>query len=45
MPIHALDNDGKVVETGRASKIMTFRGLERVPTDEASRATSSRSRA
>ncbi|MGK6354787.1 translational GTPase TypA [Sphingomonas sp. DT-207] len=33
--IHALDNDGNVVETGRASKIMTFRGLERVPTDEA----------
>lgn len=35
MPIHALDNDGAVVETGRASKIMTFRGLERVPVDEA----------
>ena len=35
MPIHALDNDGKVVETGRASKIMSFRGLERVPVDEA----------
>lgn len=35
MPIHALDPEGKVVETGRASKIMTFRGLERVPTDEA----------
>jgi GTP-binding protein len=34
-PIHSLDNDGNVVETGRASKIMTFRGLERVPTDEA----------
>ncbi|CAN5487532.1 translational GTPase TypA [soil metagenome] len=33
--IHALDNDGKIVETGRASKILTFRGLERVPTDEA----------
>ncbi|MDP3550584.1 MAG: translational GTPase TypA [Novosphingobium sp.] len=33
--IHALDNDGNIVETGRASKIMTFRGLERVPTDEA----------
>src|SRR3569623_601505 len=33
--IHSLDNDGKIVETGRASKIMTFRGLERVPTDEA----------
>jgi len=34
-PIHALNNDGKVVEAGRASKIMTFRGLERVPADEA----------
>ncbi|QNE31016.1 translational GTPase TypA [Sphingomonas sp. NBWT7] len=34
-PIHALDMEGKVIETGRASKIMTFRGLERVPTDEA----------
>src|SRR5688500_15536475 len=34
-PIHALDNDGKVVETGRASKLMAFRGLERVPVDEA----------
>ena len=29
-PIHALDPDGKVVETGRASKMMAFRGLERV---------------
>ncbi len=36
MPIHALDPDGNVVETGRASKIMAFRGLERVPVDEAS---------
>ena len=35
-PIHALDMDGKVIETGRASKIMTFQGLDRVPTDEAS---------
>ncbi len=35
MPIHALDNDGKVVETGRASKILSFRGLERVPVEEA----------
>ncbi|MFM9828699.1 MAG: translational GTPase TypA [Sphingomonas sp.] len=35
MPIHALDPDGKVVETGRASKIMAFRGLERLPVDEA----------
>jgi GTP-binding protein len=35
MPIHALDPDGKIVETGRASKIMAFRGLERIPVDEA----------
>ena len=34
-PIHALDNDGKIVETGRASKIMSFHGLERVPVEEA----------
>ncbi|MCW1402545.1 translational GTPase TypA [Novosphingobium sp. MW5] len=34
-PIHALDADGKVIETGRASKIMAFRGLDRVPVDEA----------
>ena len=34
-PIHALDNDGNVVETGRASKLMAFRGLERVPVEEA----------
>src|SRR6187402_2042747 len=33
--IHALDNDGKIVETGRASKIMSFHGLDRVPVDEA----------
>ena len=35
MAIHALDPDGKVVETGRASKIMAFRGLERVAVEEA----------
>ncbi|MBR0553373.1 translational GTPase TypA [Stakelama marina] len=34
-PIHALDMNGKVVETGRATKIMAFRGLERVPVEEA----------
>ena len=34
-PIHALDPDGKVIETGRASKLMAYRGLERVPVDEA----------
>jgi GTP-binding protein len=33
--IHALDMDGKVIETGRASKIMSYRGLERVPVEDA----------
>ncbi|MGE5722270.1 MAG: translational GTPase TypA [Sphingomonadales bacterium] len=35
MPIKALDADGVVVEEGRATKIMAFRGLERVPVEEA----------
>ena len=34
-PIHALDAEGKVVETGRASKLLAFQGLERVPVNEA----------
>ncbi len=34
-PIHALDRDGKVVEVGRATKLMSFDGLERVPVDSA----------
>ena len=34
-PIRAIDADGKVIETGRASKLMSFRGLDRVPVDEA----------
>jgi len=34
-PIHALDRDGNVVETGRATKLMSFRGLERVPVESA----------
>ena len=34
-PIHALDRDGKVIEVGRASKLMSFQGLERVPVEEA----------
>ncbi|MCL6249718.1 translational GTPase TypA [Altererythrobacter sp. KTW20L] len=33
-PIHAMDATGKIVETGRASKLLAFRGLERVPVDE-----------
>ncbi|MBE7901920.1 translational GTPase TypA, partial [Paenibacillus polymyxa] len=27
---------GNIIETGRASKILSFRGLDRVPVDEAS---------
>ncbi|MGB7372398.1 translational GTPase TypA [Erythrobacter sp.] len=34
-PIHAIDMDGKVVETGRATKLMSFDGLERVPVETA----------
>jgi GTP-binding protein len=34
-PIKAIGADGKVVETGRASKLLTFRGLERVSIEEA----------
>ena len=34
-PIHALNPDGTVAEAGRASKIFAFRGLERVPVEEA----------
>nr|WP_137677854.1 translational GTPase TypA [Parerythrobacter lutipelagi] len=34
-PIHAIDMDGKVVETGRATKLMSFDGLERVPVESA----------
>ncbi|MEE4153622.1 MAG: translational GTPase TypA [Erythrobacter sp.] len=34
-PIHALDMNGKVVETGRATKLLSFRGLERVPVESA----------
>ncbi|MCL2473808.1 MAG: translational GTPase TypA, partial [Alphaproteobacteria bacterium] len=35
MAIKALSHDGKLIEQGRASKILAFRGLERVPVDEA----------
>ena len=34
-PIHAIDMDGKVVETGRATKLLSFDGLDRVPVNEA----------
>ncbi len=35
MPVKALSRDGKVVEEGRISKVLGFRGLERQPIDEA----------
>ena len=34
-PIHAIDRDGKVIEVGRATKLMSFDGLERVPVETA----------
>jgi GTP-binding protein len=34
-PIRALDMDGKVVEAGRATKLLAYRGLDRVPVDSA----------
>ncbi|MDG2003585.1 MAG: translational GTPase TypA [Novosphingobium sp.] len=34
-PIHAIDPDGTIIEAGRASKLLAFQGLERVPVDEA----------
>ena len=35
MPVKVLRADGTVAETGRLSKLLSFRGLERVPVDEA----------
>ncbi|MFV3129850.1 translational GTPase TypA [Niveispirillum sp. KHB5.9] len=35
MSIKSLSRDGKLIEQGRASKVLAFRGLERVPVDEA----------
>ncbi|MCP9222670.1 translational GTPase TypA [Erythrobacter sp. LQ02-29] len=34
-PIHAIDADGKVIEVGRATKLLSFDGLDRVPVDSA----------
>ncbi len=33
-PIHTLNREGKIVEKGRVSKVLAFRGLERTPIDE-----------
>ncbi|QLC20889.1 translational GTPase TypA [Parasphingopyxis sp. CP4] len=35
MPIKAIDAEGNVVESGRATKILAFEGLERVPVETA----------
>ena len=35
MAIKALSRDGKMLEQGRISKVLAFRGLERVPVEEA----------
>ena len=35
MPIKAIDSDGNIVEEGRATKIIAFRGLERVAVERA----------
>lgn len=35
MMIRALDREGHVIEEGRASQLLAFRGLDRVPVDEA----------
>ncbi|MBF0093118.1 MAG: translational GTPase TypA, partial [Alphaproteobacteria bacterium] len=35
MPIKALSGDGSVLEAGRASKLLAFRGLNRVPIEQA----------
>ena len=35
MPIKILNREGKVLEQGRATKLLTFKGLERVPVDSA----------
>jgi GTP-binding protein len=35
MPIKVIDRDGNLVESGRITKMLTFKGLERLPIDEA----------
>ena len=35
MPVKVLRADGTTVETGRLTKLLTFRGLERIPVEEA----------
>lgn len=35
MPIKVLDIDGKEIERGKVTKLFTFQGLKRIPTDQA----------
>jgi GTP-binding protein len=35
MPVRVLNADGTVLETGRMTKLLSFRGLDRVPVEEA----------
>ena len=35
MPIKVMDRDGNIVESGRITKMLTFKGLEKLPVDEA----------
>jgi GTP-binding protein len=35
MPIKVMDRDGKLVENGRITKMLTFKGLDRLPIEEA----------
>jgi GTP-binding protein len=35
LPVKVLDHDGKLIESGRITKVLAFRGLERVPVEEA----------
>ncbi len=35
MPIKVIDREGNLVESGRVSKLLTFRGLERIPVESA----------
>jgi GTP-binding protein len=35
MPVKVLSRDGKLIEQGRVSKVLAFRGIERVPVEKA----------
>ncbi len=35
MPMRAIQPDGTIIETGRLTKLLSFRGIERIPVEEA----------